>query len=413
MVERWRGLRQVRLDGETAFRDGRYGEACAALKQALGAGVGDEARDWPRLLLVAARDPACLAGGEGEALAAWAEGREGWTDALGEWNAAHGLYVDPARLSPASRLSVLMRGDEAGPVVEAAAALLKADPRDARACGIVVQADLDRGQLEAALARCPEVKTPSLLRLRAAALDEAGRVEEAVAAYDAAGFTLHAAALLYQERSDRDVDVAARLEEPVPPALLHRGWWDVLRGRPPRVAGLDESHEATMLRALAGDPDSTAALPQLPGEEAAVLYARLTGDPAPIEALLAADPHREVYWRARFGVLLDQGLPTASAIEAFSSLDADHIRLRGEPGRREAPWAAVVPWRWSALVDRLPGLAAAGRDPVGDAWRAAAPLDEPARSQALSALQIAHPELRGLARVRAGGSILDGPPSIR
>ncbi len=412
LLANWTGLRRVKLDAERAFRDANYGEACAALKLSLAA-ADPPPPNWPLLLTVASRDPSCLTLAEGDSLAAWGHDRPEWRDAVGEWEAAHGLYVDPATLSPGARLGVLMRGEESAPVVAAAAEVLADDPTDARACRILVQDDVDRGELLGALARCPDVHTPALLQLRASALDEAGRWSEAVAVYDAAGFSLHSAAVLYQEGSGRDEDIEHRLDEPVPPAALHRALWDILRGRPPRVSGLDESPEAQLVRALAGDPASVANLPDLPGLEPRVLHARLTGNVEALDALLAADPDNEVLWRARLGVAHERGLDAHDALARLRERDGDHLRLRGSTPRREAPWRVLVPSTWSALAAQFPGLAALGEDDVGRSWRAAQKLSEAQRSAALAELQAGHPELRGLARVRAGGSILDGPPAGR
>jgi hypothetical protein len=411
LAGRWGQLRKVRLDAATAFREARYGEACAALKVEAARGPVAEVQ-WSTLLQVAARDPSCLDAADGAALAEWGRPREGWRDATAEWDASQGLFVAVEGLSPGSLLTVLLHGEAAGPVVEAAKRVLAVQPSDARACAIVGQDELARGELEAAIARCPTVKTGSMRRLRAAALDEAGRIDASLAEYDAAGFALHGAALLYQQRVDRDDEVERRLDERVPPAALHRAWWDVLRGRPPRVAGLDESPEATLVRALAGDVPSIAALPQLPGAEATVLHARLTGQLDPLDALLAADPDNDVFWRARIGIAVERGLDTGASLAALAERDADHIRLRACETRREAPWAVIAPWSWSALASKLPGLGAAGDDEVGRSWRSAETLPPGERSAALAALQAEHPELRGLARIRAGGSILDGPPSI-
>ncbi len=413
---RWAGLRSVKLDAAQAFRDARYGEACAALKLSLagapGASPAEEA-GWARLLTVAARDPACLDGVDGDAIAEWGAGRKGWTDAVGEWRAGRGLYVDPVGLAPDSRLSVALRGDSRAPVVDAALLVLAEDPQNARACSLLVQDDIDRGELLLGLGRCPDVHTSALVRLRAAALDEAGRFEEAVAAYDTAGFTLHSAAVLYQERADLDDEVARRLDEPVRPAALHRAWFDLLRGRSPRLTGLDESHEALLVRALAGDTDSVAALQGVPGVEAKVLHARLTGSVEPLDALLAADPDNDVVWRARLGVALEQGFDLEESLGRLAARDPDHLRLRHPTPRREAPWSAIVPWTWERLRSRLPALAAVGEDDVGRNWRRAVAQPESERSAALAELQTAHPELRGLARFRAGGSILDGPAGLR
>lgn len=412
LVSSWTGLRRVKLDPARALEEARYGEACAGLKQSLASGSAPP-EHWPRLLQVAARDPSCLDRAAADALATWGAGKPEWKDAEGEWRAAQGLPVDLAALSPDARLSVLMRGSEVEPVVAAAKAVLAADPTDARACAIVIEDEIDRGELDAALSRCSRVATPALVHLRAGALDEAGRWEAAVTAYDAAGFTLHAAAILYQEGLADEAGINPRLEEPVPPAALHRAWWDLLRGRQPRVAQLDESLEAQLVRALAGDSVALAALPGLPGMEARVLHARLTGDVVALDALLAADPDQDLLWRARIGVTLERGLELADALARLAARDADHLRLSGVEERREAPWRVLVPYRWADLTVKVPEIIAAGEDDVGRAWRAAQTLSEAERSAALAALQAEHPALRGLARARAGGSILDGPPAGR
>ena len=177
--------RSVRLDVAGAVRAGRHFEACAGLKQRLRT-TGAEA-DWQALLLVAARDPACLEVEQGRRLAGFFRGRAGWVDAVGEWDAAQGAAVDVATLSASSRLRVLLRGEDQRAVVMAAEAVLRVQADDPFACAVVIQDATARGELREAVESCPEAQSPSLLHARAAALDEAGRFEEAVTAYDAAG----------------------------------------------------------------------------------------------------------------------------------------------------------------------------------------------------------------------------------
>lgn len=405
--------RKVRLDVEGALRDGRHFEACAGLKQRVRAADAPEA-DWVALLTVTARDGTCLAAPDAERLAGWARGRDGWTDALGEWDAAQGRPVDPAALSAPARLRVLLRGKDQAAVVEAAGEALRALPGDPFACAVVVRDAIERGELEEALGHCPEVRTATLGRMRAEALEEAGRFEEAAAAYDAAGAAVHAGAVLVQEVPARDADGLARLDEPVPPVALHRGWRAVLRGEPVELGGLDDSPEATLLRALAGVPAAVEALPAQDTLPARVLHARLTGTPDALAADLGASPPSDVLLRADLGIRLERGLPLAPALERLRAVDGDHVRLLGVVDRREAPWRAIVPWTWADLAARTELPAAGGSDAVGEAWRDAMALDDvEARNEALTTIQADHPELRGLARFRAGGSLLDGPPTPR
>ncbi len=403
--------RAVRLDVAKAVTAGRHFEACAGLKQRILAKGAEP--DWQALLLVAARDPACLEAGQGEQLASFFRGRPGWLDAVGEWDAAHDAAVDLATLSAPSRLRVLLRNGDQRDVVTAAEAVLRADADDPFACAVVVEDAIERGELRAAVESCPGASSPALLHARAGALDEAGRFDEAVSAYDAAGYTLHAAAILYQEHRSRDAEALARMAEPVPPAAIHRGWLAILRGRAPDLAGLDGSPEATMIRALAGVPSAREALPSLGTLQARVLHARLVGDAAALESDLAGRPHSEVLLRAALGIRLDGGLDTAATLTRIRGLDPDHVALAATFGRREAPWQAIVPWTWVALRARLPGLESQGQDEVGERWRAALQLDGSAREAELDALQMDHPELRGLARLRAGGLRLDGPGASR
>ena len=116
---------------------------------------------------------------------------------------------------------------------------------------------------------------------------------------------------------------------------------------------------------------------------------------------------------AEIGVALERGIGLAEALARLAARDADHLRLSGVEERREAPWRVLVPYSWAELTVKVPEIIAAGEDEVGRAWRAAQTLSEAERSAALASLQAEHPALRGLARARAGGSILDGPPAGR
>ncbi|MBM4391803.1 MAG: hypothetical protein FJ090_11830, partial [Deltaproteobacteria bacterium] len=87
----------------------------------------------------------------------------------------------------------------------------------------------------------------------------------------------------------------------------------------------------------------------------------------------------------------------SAALAAWTALDPATVFLTGNADRREAPWPAIVPYTWHELA-----VAPSGRDELGGAFRAA--LEEPtrhARDEALAHLQADHPELRGLARIRA------------
>jgi hypothetical protein len=235
-----------------------------------------------------------------------------------------------------------------------------------------------------------------------------------VAAYDAAGFTLHAAAVLYQSGGpSRDAEALARMDEDIPPVAIHRGWLAALRGQPIALAGLDDSPEATMLRALAGIPSAPAALVDDPGLEPMLVRARTSGDLTKLDAALALAPDSDVLLRAELGIRHTRHLDLAHALAAVAAADPDHVRLTGARVHREAPLAAIVPWTWAELAHDLPLPAMAGRDAVGEAWRAAIVLPDEDRAGALDALQADHPELRGLARIRAGATILDAPPGAR
>lgn len=388
--------RPVTIDAERAMRDGNHFVACAALKQRVRA-TADEA-DWARLLTTAARDPACLDEASGEALARWAEGRPGWANAVGEWDARHGRAVNPVDLSPHARLRVALNGTDAAAVLGAAEAALRADPADDFARAVLARAYTRAGDLAPAIEVCGNGENTELSRLRAAALDEAGLHEEAARAYAQAGLGLHAAAVLYQSLGRPDLAVAY-LDEPIPPVALHRGWMALLAGRPPDTAALDRGPEAQVLRAAAGEAVD---LSGLPGPEAAVLHALATGDTAALSASIAAHPRSEVLRRAELLALRLHGLDSSAAEAAWTALDPSTLLLAGNPGRREAPWAAFLPPE-QVGEGRLAGVPApGGHDEVGEAWRAA--LLEPsveARDEALRHLQADHPDLRGLARIRA------------
>lgn len=381
----------MRLEPEKALAAGDLFVACAGFKQA--ARDSAEEAPWARLLLVASRDPRCLDEDAGNALAGWARGRLGWTDAVGEWDAAHGLHVDPAPLSPSSRLRVALHGENADAVRVAAEAALESDPADDFARAVLARASLDAGNLAEAIAHAEGQPGAALSRLHAQALDEAGDFEAAAVAYEQAGFSLHAAAILYQSLG-RPEEARAYFDDPVPPVAIHRGWMALLSGIPPVKSGLDDSPESGLIRALAGEPVDVASLP---GDEAAVVQARLSGDLSRLDAAIARVPAREVLHRARIGVLRERGRDATDAVRAWTNLDPVTVFLTGNADRREAPWAAIVPYTWAALA-----VVPQGRDDVGDAFRAA--LAEPtraARDEALAHLQADHPGLRGLARIRA------------
>ena len=403
--------RSVRLTPAAALREERNFEACVGYKQVARADLGEDG--WQGLLLVAARDPSCLPVEDGSELAAWARQREGWGDSVGEWDAAHGLPVAPEGLSPGSRLRVLLRGADQGAVVRAALDVLKGDPEEPFACAVVVRDALERGELRNAASLCEGVTTSSVVRLRAQALDEAGRVQEAVAAYDRAGLAVHAAAVLYQDAPERDGEALQRLDEPIPPVAIHRGWRAVLRHEPIDLSGLDGGMEATMLRSLAGVQAAIAALPALPGLEPLVLHARLTGDLSRLDREVLAAPNSDVLLRASLGIRLERGIHPADALRWIAAADPDHVRLGGVVSRREAPWTAIAPWTWSDLAARVALPPLAGADEIGAEWRRAADLSFGDREVALAALQASYPVLRGLARMRAGGSFLDDPPGCR
>ncbi len=389
--QRWAEGRPVRLDPEKALAAGDLFVACAGFKQA--ARDSAEEAAWARLLTVAARDPRCLDDSAGNELVGWARGRPGWTDAVGEWDAAHGLHVDPATLSPASRLRVALQGADDETTRDAAEAALESDPGDDLARAVLARAALDAGNLAEAITHAEGPSGASLSRLHAQALDEAGDFEAAAAAYVRAGFSLHAAAILYQSLGRPD-EARAYFDDPVPPVVIHQGWMALLSGSPPATTGLDDSPESGLIRALAGEPVD---LGTLPGDEAAVVQARVSGDMSRLDAAIARAPAREVLHRARLGILRERGRDAADALRAWTSLDPVTVFLTGNADRREAPWAAIVPYTWTQL-----GAAPAGRDEVGEAFRAA--LAEPtraARDEALAHLQADHPELRGLARIRA------------
>ncbi len=409
LVLTFAGAPASRVEAAVALREGRDGEACRALRARLAADSAEA--EWSTLLVVAARDPNCLPVVDAERLATWGRGREGWADAVGEWDAAQARPVDLGRLGPGARLRVALRGDDQAVVVRTAEEVLRADPTDPFACAVLVRDAIERGELEEAAGHCSEVHTPAVGRLRAQALDEAGRVDEAVAAYERLGLTVHAGAILVQERPGPDAE--SRLAEPVPPAALHRGWGAVLRGVAPSLEGLDASPEATMLRALAGDVSAREELAGIELIEARVLRARLEGIPDLLATDLAASPTSEVLLRADLGIRLERGLDLGPARARLAALDPDHVRLTAHGGRREAPWRALVPWTWADLAARADLAPSAASDEVGERWREAQALPAAERAERFAELQEDHPTLRGLARVRAGGSLLDGPPALR
>lgn len=408
----------MRLDPNEALVRDRMFEACVGFKQRIKADA--ESVDWPNLLLVAARDPNCLTVEQGDKLSAFGLGKPEWRDAVAEWTAGHGgggvAVSQPAgELSASTRLRLALRGVDAVAVRTAAGEALQANPKDTFACAILVRDAIDRGELAEAESVSHCADTSEMVRLRAEALDAGGRYEDAVAAYDKAGFSLHAAAILYQSLNQPEAALF-RMTEPIPPVAIHLGWMAVMRGETPDVSGLDASPEATMLRAIAGDAKALAELADLPGIEPKLLGAWLAGDHELGGKVIALVPFSRraliTVWRT-FPVQEMDWVPLAMA-------DGDHLDLAGDPGRREAPLAGIVPEPDRRHPEISPR--SGGRDEVGAAWRAALKLDPISRDQALSELQAAHPELRVLARVRAratwglptlpGDPGLDAPPAL-
>ena len=398
--------RLVQLDPDQALLEGRLFEACAGFKQRVKASV--ESDRWPQLLLAAARDPNCLPAAQGDQLSWFGADKPEWTDAIAEWNAAHGGLVPTEGLSASTRLRLALRGTDSGAVRRAATEAFEANRADTFACAIFVRDAIDRGELAEAANQALCGMTSEMGRLRAEALDAGGDYERAIGAYDSSGFTLHAAAILYQSLGQPG-DALMRMDDPVPPVFVHRGWMAVMQGETPDVSALDASPESTMLRAIAGDARALAELPGLPGIEPKLLAARLGGDPALVEVVVALAP------ASRAVLCLDWTINHArpGGAPRLANADPDHLALAGDPGRREAPLAAILP---GALRAQCDGTVPAGTDAVGNAWRAALKLNPISRGEALRELQAAHPELRVLARVRArhawGLPSLPGDPDL-
>jgi hypothetical protein len=200
------------------------------------------------------------------------------------------------------------------------------------------------------------------------------------------------------------------MDERVPPVAIHRAWMALLRGEVPEISGLDDSPEATMIRALTGDSPALAHLDDMPGDEPRLVRARVAADAGALAESLAEHPFSpgrraaSVMQAVERGAAGLGGTTVPAAAEAVAALDIDHLRLAGDAGRREAPLVALLPGPWGSLPEMLrmvPAGVPTGRDEVGDAWRAAVELDPIDRDDALAALQAEHPELRVLARVRA------------
>ncbi|MFZ5482583.1 MAG: hypothetical protein ACOZNI_37820 [Myxococcota bacterium] len=363
----------------------REDHAAACRGFAARARQGEDA--WLGLLTAAARGGACLSDADGDALAAW--GGPEWAGARAEWAHRRGRPVALTEGFPASRLRIAVakgRFDR-----DLADAALAEEPRDGLACWIVARASLEAGDLLAATeqAACDGTRNAKLSRVIGEALDAAGDVEGAVAAFREAGADEHAAAVLLAEGRLAE----ARALATAPPAVLLRGWIDHAEGRPVDVAPLGDTPEERILTALAtGDAGR---LDGLDGPEAAVARARITGDPSGLARAIAADPALEPLHRAAKAL---------GGRSAWDAVDPDHARLRGARGDRDLPWAVIAPWP--------PLPAPRGEDEIGRAWRAAVALpDRTARIDALAALQAAHPELVGLAAARyAAAAGLDARP---
>ncbi len=387
-------------NGKELLRADNAPAACDAFAQAIRNRGGEG--EWRGLVTASARAPQCLSDADGDAICAWAKGKANWLDPCAEWDAARGRPVEVRGLGPAARFRVAMRAGDRAAILAAAEASLLENATEVAACRFLVADALARNALREAEALPPCGTPPTSLRPRAAVLDRGGRFAAAASAFAEADDPIRAAAVLYQSLGDAQSDERARslLTGAEPPVALHRAWFAILRGLPPPLDGLDGSPDATLVRALSGDADAVARLIDLPGPQAWVLSARLTGDFSGLDKALAAEPNAEPVLRANVGVRVAAGKDASRAISAWVGSDADHVRLRGGAVNRDQPWAALVPWSWADLRARVAIPEPSGADDVGDAYRAAMVLSGTPRADALAVLQAAHPELDGLAAER-------------
>lgn len=387
-------------NGKALLRADNAPAACDAFAQAI-RNRGGEA-EWRGLVVASARSEGCLSIADGDALCAWAKGKSAWVDACGEWESSRGRPVDVRALGPAARFRVALRGTDHAAAVEAAEGALLENQTEVAACRFLAADTLARNDLRDLEALPPCGSGPQAARPRGIVLDRAGQYLAAVNVLVDAADPIRAAAILYQSVGGADANVRAAelLVGSEPPVVLHRAWMAILDGKPASLDGLDGSPEGTMVRALSGDAAAIARLQELPGPQASVLAARLTGDFSNLDHALEAEPDAEPLLRANIGVRLAAKKDAAEAIARWTGRDPDHVRLRGGCVNRDQPWAAIVPWSWAELRAQATIGEPTGTDAVGDAYRAARALTGAARVKALDALQVAHPELDGLAAER-------------
>ncbi len=254
--------------------------------------------------------------------------------------------------------------------------ILKLDPDHEEACEGVARQALAQGDLVAARARagrCLKAGAggPALRRILADAADVAGRYEEAARAYEQAGASLHAAAVISQEGlADPGGVVAAALADPAPPAALSAVWIALLRGDlgAAEAAGarLDASGMPGPEAALAvaagrlGAGDAAGALERTKGAgsaEALTLRARAlatlgddAGGGAAFDEAVRVAPRVIALHRERLAWAAARR-PEALLEIARAAVGVDPLTLALVRGwrHRDAPWPVLAPSPWPEL----------------------------------------------------------------
>lgn len=281
-------------------------------------------------------------------------------------------------------LALVAMGQDPSPAAER---LLSLEPDHDEACAAIGRQAWAAGDLPRALTtveRClaAGADSPVLWRSCGDIFDRVGAFEAAAARYARAGATLHAAAVIYQEGLPDPSGALAALDEPVPPAVLHRGWRAILAGDRPAVAqaaaelrqmGVAGPQFATFLASaalVAGAPADALAQEDLDAPAMVVVRARsraLLGEPevarSAVLGLLEQHPWRRELWRESMAI------HPAGFSQARALLDVDPVllALARDMREREMPWPAVAPAGWPAR-DGVEGAAIALID-HGE-WRA-------------------------------------------
>lgn len=412
---------------EVALREERPAEACMGWQVKLKESPKDE-ESWAGMLTAAARTH-CLEDADGDLLSGWGATRAGslWNGPRAEWLAyrgdAAGARALAASAPAAARLRVGLRLGDHQMVLEAAEEVLTTSPGNIMACRILTNDALQKEELFRAIeeADCSGIPSPDLTRLAAHALDLAGLTTEAEARFRQTDAKVHLAVLLYQSNPtpERIAEAHQLLDnDPMPPAILHRGWMHLLGFGPlPDLSKLDDSPDAKMLKAavqLGALPAADIeALAGLPGAAPLVLQAQLAAlvgrkDLAhqALKEAMAREPFFEPVFRSAVAISLSLKEDPSPLIAAWKMLDPDHIALRGNTEFREVPWEAIAPWTWVNLHQqdaRVPETLplAEGQDEIGQAWRAAQALpDRNARIDAITVIQTKERGLRQLAALR-------------